>query len=91
MVDFCGIYLADPWRLILAEIERVLVAGGELLLEQPLNPLLSGRSPTRRHSLIGGFDSEELLDAVEAGAMQVVGTERIGPFGLDLVARAVRS
>lgn len=85
VVDFCGIHLADAWRDILGEAARVLIPGGRLCLEQPVNaaakriPLL-GR--------LGGFDEAALLAQVEEVGLRILGVTRLGMA--DLVAVAVK-
>ena len=89
VVDFGGIHLADDWCGVLGEIARVLRPDGWFYFEQPLNPASrwtidlpgGGRFP-------GGFGLAELLGALEAAGLAVVGTERRGVGGLDLIGVA---
>lgn len=88
VADLGGIHLADPWQTILSEAHRVLVHRGQLLLEQPVNPFVD-RVPALGR--LGGFSERQLLDALDATGFRVVATDRLGPFGLDLLVVAVKN
>lgn len=88
VIDLAGIHLLDPWHAILREVSRVLVPDGMLLLEQPINPLAGRWSTLSR--VTGGFARKELLEAVQGAGFDIVAAGAVGPFGLDLVAVAIK-